>query len=189
MPTPFLSNYAILRARLTEGTHALHVDLLAPTDHHCLFSWRGAGVRGHDASVIAKFSLSICSASIKVMVVGLLWRRGHFEGKLQLTCSRCWAAARGGKMWSLILGLSFSSTACQGPWVPSLQAAMWTNIWGAGCFWNPFWIWQPEQRAQSGMEQRGVNAAQSGGGRAGAIWCLIADPFAARVRCLVGGCV
>ena len=189
MPTPFLSNCAILRARLTEAAHVLHIDLLGPIDHHFLFSWRGAGVWGHDASVTAKFSLSICSASIKVMVVGLLWRRGHFEGKLRLTSARCWAVARGAKceVWSQACHSAQLPVRALG--FPDLQAAIWTNIWGAGCFWNPFWIWQPEQRTQFGMEQRGVNAAQSHGAGWGAIWCLIADPFAARVRCLVRGCV
>lgn len=106
---------------------------------------------------------SICSASIKVMVVGLLWRRGPFDGKLQLTSARCWAAARGANAKSGSQACHSAQLPVRALGFPDLQAAIWTNIWGAGCFWNPFWIWQPEQRTQFGMEQRGVNAAQSHG--------------------------
>lgn len=55
---------------------------------------------------------------------------------------------------------------------------------------NPFWIWQPEQRTQFGMEQRGVNAAQSHGegvgwGGGDVVFSLLT--LAARV--MPGGCV
>lgn len=148
VPTTFPSSCANLGPRHAEGVHSVYTDSPGHTGHHFLSSWRGARVWGHDVSVIATFSFSVCSPCIKVMALGLLWRMGHFKRKLRLTSPRCWAAARGTKC-------GVGSQACHSAQLPvrplgfpDLQAAIWTNIWEAGCSWNPFWVWQPEQRTQ-----------------------------------------
>lgn len=137
-------------------------------------SWRGAGVCGHDVSVIAKF-FSICSALIMVIAIGLLWRRGHFQRKLWLTIPRRWAAAKGANcgVWSQACHLAqlpvkpLGFQTCRLPFGPTFGKQDAYGIHFEFGSQNKELSWNGAKRYKYSPEQ-------------GAIWYLVADPSAAR---------
>lgn len=84
MPTISSPNCVSLKDRHTVGVHSKQLIHLVPVI--TVFSPEKEMVfRDRDVSVIAKSSLSICSAFTKIAAVHFLWREGHWQRKPGLT--------------------------------------------------------------------------------------------------------